>query len=307
MKPVVIDHIIKSYSTKKDKVVAVDDLSFEVEKGELFGIIGPDGAGKTTLFRIMATLLIQDSGKALIDGLDTVKDYKAIRQRIGYMPGRFSLYQDLSVEENMNFFATIFNTTTKANYDLVKDIYSQIEPFKHRRAGKLSGGMKQKLALSCALIHKPSVLLLDEPTTGVDAVSRKEFWEMLKNLKRQGITILVSTPYMDEAGLCDRIALVQNGKLLSLNTPQGVTSSFDRPLLAARSGNMLKLLKRLKSSPDVEDAYPFGEYHHVVLNKNYNRTSFESYVAQEQPDVEIVEAEPNIEDCFMNLMKNADE
>jgi ABC-type multidrug transport system ATPase subunit len=213
MKPVVIDHIIKSYSTKKDKVVAVDDLSFEVEKGEIFGIIGPDGAGKTSLFRVMATLLIQDSGKALIDGLDTIKDYKAIRQRIGYMPGRFSLYQDLSVEENMNFFATIFNTTTKANYDLVKDIYSQIEPFKDRRAGKLSGGMKQKLALSCALIHKPSVLLLDEPTTGVDAVSRKEFWEMLKSLKRQGITILVSTPYMDEAGLCDRIALVQSGKL----------------------------------------------------------------------------------------------
>jgi ABC-type multidrug transport system ATPase subunit len=307
MKPVVIDHIIKSYSTKKDKVVAVDDLSFEVEKGELFGIIGPDGAGKTSLFRVMATLLIQDSGKALIDGLDTVKDYKAIRQRIGYMPGRFSLYQDLSVEENMNFFATIFNTTTKANYDLVKDIYSQIEPFKDRRAGKLSGGMKQKLALSCALIHKPSVLLLDEPTTGVDAVSRKEFWEMLKNLKRQGITILVSTPYMDEAGLCDRIALVQSGKLLSLNTPRGVTASFDKPLFAARSANMLKLLKRLKSAPGVEDAYPFGEYHHVVLNKNYNRTELENFVVQEQPDVEILQAEPNIEDCFMNLMKNSDE
>ena len=307
MKPVVIDHIVKSYSTKKDKVVAVDDLSFEVEKGELFGIIGPDGAGKTSLFRIMATLLIQDSGKAMIDGLDTVKDYKAIRQRIGYMPGRFSLYQDLTVEENINFFATIFNTTIKENYDLVKDIYSQIEPFKDRRAGKLSGGMKQKLALSCALIHKPSVLLLDEPTTGVDAVSRKEFWEMLKHLKRQGITILVSTPYMDEAGLCDRIALVQSGKMLSLNTPQGVTSSFDKPLLAARSPNMLKLLKRLKSAPGVEDAYPFGEYHHVVLNKDYNRANLESYVIQEQPDVQILEAEPNIEDCFMNLMKNSDE
>jgi ABC-2 type transport system ATP-binding protein len=307
MKPVIIDHIVKSYATKKDKVVAVDDLSFEVEKGELFGIIGPDGAGKTSLFRIMATLLVQDAGKALIDGLDTVKDYKAIRQRIGYMPGRFSLYQDLTVEENMNFFATIFNTTTKQNYDLVKDIYSQIEPFKDRRAGKLSGGMKQKLALSCALIHKPSVLLLDEPTTGVDAVSRKEFWEMLKNLKRQGITILVSTPYMDEAGLCDRIALVQSGKLLSLNTPQGVTGSFDRPLLAARSANMLKLLKRLKSAPGVEDAYPFGEYHHVVLSKDYNRNELENYVVQEQPDVHILEAEPNIEDCFMNLMKNSDE
>lgn len=307
MKPVVIDHIVKSYSTKKDKVIAVDDLSFEVDKGELFGIIGPDGAGKTSLFRVMATLLVQDSGKAMIDGLDNVKDYKAIRERVGYMPGRFSLYQDLTVEENMNFFATIFNTSTKVNYDLVKDIYSQIEPFKNRRAGKLSGGMKQKLALSCALIHKPSVLLLDEPTTGVDAVSRKEFWQMLKNLKRQGITILVSTPYMDEAGLCDRIALVQNGKLLSLNTPQGVTSSFDRPLLAARSSDMLRLLKRLKSAPGVYDAYPFGEYHHVVLNKDYNRDTVEKYVIQEQPDVEIVDAEPNIEDCFMNLMRNSDE
>jgi ABC-2 type transport system ATP-binding protein len=304
MKPVVIDHIVKSYSTKKDKVIAVDDLSFEVEKGELFGIIGPDGAGKTSLFRVMATLLVQDSGKALIEGLDTVNDYKAIRQRIGYMPGRFSLYQDLSVEENINFFATIFNTSLRENYDLVKDIYSQIEPFKHRRAGRLSGGMKQKLALSCALIHKPSVLLLDEPTTGVDAVSRKEFWEMLKNLKKQGITILVSTPYMDEAGRCDRIALVQNGKLLSLNTPQGVTDSFQKPLLAARSADMLKLLRRLKSAPGVEDAYPFGEYHHVVLNESYSRPELEHYIFQEQPNAEIIEASPNIEDCFMNLMKN---
>ena len=223
------------------------------------------------------------------------------------MPGRFSLYQDLTVEENINFFATIFNNTTRENYALVKDIYSQVEPFKDRRAGKLSGGMKQKLALSCALIHKPSVLLLDEPTTGVDAVSRKEFWEMLKNLKRQGITILVSTPYMDEAGLCDRIALVQSGKLLSLDTPQGVTNRFDKPLLAARSANMLSLLKRLKSAPGVEDEYPFGEYHHVVLNKNYDRPELERYIIQEEPSVEITDASPNIEDCFMNLMKNTDE
>ncbi len=304
MRPVIIDHIVKSYTTKKDKVTAVNDVSFEVEKGELFGIIGPDGAGKTSLFRVLATLLIQDSGKALIDGFDTVKDYKAIRQRIGYMPGRFSLYQDLTVEENINFFATIFNTTIQENYEIVKDIYSQIEPFKDRRAGKLSGGMKQKLALSCALIHRPSVLLLDEPTTGVDAVSRKEFWEMLKNLKRQGITILVSTPYMDEASLCDRIALIQNGKILSLNTPKGVTDNFGKPLLAAKSSDMLKLLKRLKTAPGVEDAYPFGEYHHVVLHENYNRPELENYVVAEQPDVEIVPAKPDIEDCFMNLMKD---
>src|SRR5689334_8949505 len=259
MKPVVIDHIVKSYTTKKEKVVAVDDLSFEVEKGELFGIIGPDGAGKTTLFRIMATLLIQDSGKALIDGLDSVKDYKAIRERIGYMPGRFSLYQDLTVEENMNFFATIFNTSTKANYDLVKDIYSQIEPFKDRRAGKLSGGMKQKLALSCALIHRPTVLFLDEPTTGVDVVSRKEFWEMLRNLKRQGITILVSTPYMDEAALCDRVALIQLGNIMRIDTPNGIIQQFGKPLLAVKASDMLQLLNDLRNFPGKEDCYPFGE------------------------------------------------
>jgi ABC-2 type transport system ATP-binding protein len=304
MKPVVVEHIVKTYVTKKDKVTALSDVSFEAEAGELFGIIGPDGAGKTTLFRIMATLLVQDSGSAKVEGLDTVRDYKAIRKMIGYMPGRFSLYQDLTVEENMNFFATIFNTSIRENYDLIKNIYSQIEPFKDRRAGKLSGGMKQKLALSCALIHKPSVLLLDEPTTGVDAVSRKEFWEMLKNLKQQGITILVSTSYMDEAGMCDRIALIQNGKILTLDTPARVTGQFNKPLLAARSSNMLELLKRLKSTPGVEDAYPFGEYHHVVLNRNYDPLRVKEEIARHEPTTEVIAAQPDIEDCFMNLMKN---
>src|SRR5436853_7377074 len=203
MSAVTVQHISKTYGTKKAVVTALRDISFDVQRGELFGIIGPDGAGKTSLFRILTTLLLADSGKANVGGFDVVKDYKAIRNRVGYMPGRFSLYQDLSVEENLNFFATIFNTSIDENYDLIKDIYVQIEPFKKRKAGKLSGGMKQKLALSCALIHRPSVLFLDEPTTGVDADSRKEFWEMLKRLKQQGITILVSTPYMDEAGLCD--------------------------------------------------------------------------------------------------------
>ena len=212
MNAVVAENIIKTYGKKKE-VTALSDISFAVPQGELFGIIGPDGAGKTSLFRILTTLLLADSGKATVDGFDVVKDYKAIRKRVGYMPGKFSLYPDLSVEENLNFFATIFNTSIAENYDLIKDIYVQIEPFKDRKAGKLSGGMKQKLALSCALIHRPSVLFLDEPTTGVDAVSRKEFWEMLKGLKKQGITILVSTPYMDEAGLCDRVALIQNGKI----------------------------------------------------------------------------------------------
>lgn len=222
MKPLIVDNIVKTYGTKNEKVTALSDISFEVERGELFGLIGPDGAGKTSLIRILATLLLPDSGSASVDGFDTVKDYRAIRQRVGYMPGRFSLYPDLTVQENIDFFATIFNTTLDKNYGLVKNIYSQIEPFRNRRAGKLSGGMKQKLALSCALIHRPSVLLLDEPTTGVDVVSRKEFWDMLKELKNQGITILVSTPYMDEAGRCDRIALVQNGKVLSLDTPQKI-------------------------------------------------------------------------------------
>src|SRR6478752_5033277 len=222
--PINVNHINKSYG--KGKITAVRDVSFQVNKGEIFGLIGPDGAGKTTIFRILTTLLKPDSGNAAVDGFDVVNDYKAIRQRVGYMPGKFSLYQDLTVEENLTFFATVFNTTIEENYDLIKDIYQQIEPFKTRKAGALSGGMKQKLALSCALIHKPSVLFLDEPTTGVDPVSRKEFWEMLKKLKQQEITIVVSTPYMDEATLCDRIALIQNGKILSINSPQTISASF---------------------------------------------------------------------------------
>lgn len=228
MKSVVVNNISKRYGSKKAVTTALRGISFEVDKGELFGIIGPDGAGKTSLFRILTTLLLAEEGTATVDGLDVVKDYKAIRQRVGYMPGRFSLYQDLTVKENLDFFATIFNTSVEENYDLIKDIYSQIEPFKDRKAGKLSGGMKQKLALSCALIHRPSVLFLDEPTTGVDAVSRKEFWEMLRKLKEQNITILVSTPYMDEASLCDKVALIQSGKILSIDTPEGVVRSFGK-------------------------------------------------------------------------------
>ena len=202
-----VREIAKSYGN----VRALTGISFDISKGEIFGLIGPDGAGKTTLFRILNTLILPDEGVATVDGLDVVEGYKEIRKRVGYMPGRFSLYQDLTVEENLTFFATLFNTTIQENYHLVEDIYTQIEPFKNRRAGKLSGGMKQKLALSCALIHKPTVLFLDEPTTGVDPVSRKEFWEMLKRLKEEGITIVVSTPYMDEIRRCDRIAFINNG------------------------------------------------------------------------------------------------
>jgi ABC-2 type transport system ATP-binding protein len=304
MKAVTVEHIIKTYGKKKE-VLALDDISFDVEKGELFGIIGPDGAGKTSLFRILTTLLLADSGKANVDGFDVVKDYKAIRNRVGYMPGRFSLYQDLSVEENLNFFATIFNTSIEENYDLIKDIYVQIEPFKKRKAGKLSGGMKQKLALSCALIHRPSVLFLDEPTTGVDAVSRKEFWEMLKGLKKQGITILVSTPYMDEAELCDRVALMQTGKILSINTPEGIVRDFSYPLWAIKGNNMLQLLKDLKKEPFTKNVYPFGEFHHLVLKNEASGEQLREFVNEHTDNV--VSAEKviaDIEDCFIELMKN---
>jgi ABC-type multidrug transport system ATPase subunit len=271
----------------------------------LFGIIGPDGAGKTSLFRILTTLLLADSGTATVDGFDVVKDYKTIRQRIGYMPGKFSLYQDMSVEENLNFFATIFNTSIEENYDLIKHIYVQIEPFKDRKAGKLSGGMKQKLALSCALIHRPSVLFLDEPTTGVDAVSRKEFWEMLKELKAQGITILVSTPYMDEAGLCDRVALIQNGKILSVNTPKGIVENFSKPLWAVKSSRMLSLLNELQQKDFVEDAYPFGEYHHVVMKDKSGEPMLRRFVEEHKNENVVLQmTQPDIEDCFIALMKN---
>src|ERR1043165_3480321 len=234
---VTANNIVKFYGKGNDRIQALKGVTFDVDKGEIFGLIGPDGAGKTSLFRILTTLLLPDGGNAKVNGLDVVADFKKIRSSVGYMPGRFSLYHDLTVEENLAFFATIFNTTIESNYDLISDIYSQIEPFRERRAGKLSGGMKQKLALCCALIHRPSVLFLDEPTTGVDAVSRKAFWEMLKRLKQQNITILVSTPYMDEAGLCDRIALLQNGKFLSINTPQGITEAFGKPLWAVKAAN----------------------------------------------------------------------
>ena len=306
MPAVIVNNITKRYGKKNSVVTALKEISFEVDKGELFGIIGPDGAGKTSLFRILTTLLLPEGGTASVDGFDVVKDYKAIRKRVGYMPGRFSLYQDLTVKENLDFFATIFNTSVEENYELVKDIYSQIEPFKDRRAGKLSGGMKQKLALSCALIHRPSVLFLDEPTTGVDAVSRKEFWEMLQRLKKQGITILVSTPYMDEASLCDRVALVQSGKILSIDTPEQIVASFEKPLLAVKSDNMLQLLSLLKQSEWVEDAYPFGEFHHVVMKGQF-KEEIAAFLSSETSAFEVLDARPNIEDCFISLMKEANE
>jgi len=291
--------VSKSYGDTE----ALKDVTFDVTDGEIFGIIGPDGAGKTTLFRILTTLILADNGMAAIDGFDVVQDYKEIRKRVGYMPGKFSLYQDLTVEENLKFFATVFNTTIEENYELVKDIYQQIEPFKNRRAGKLSGGMKQKLALSCALIHKPSVLFLDEPTTGVDPVSRKEFWGMLKNLKKQGITILVSTPYMDEAGLCDRIALIQNGQFLKIDSPASIVKQYETKLWAVKSDNMYKLLTDLRANELAKNCFAFGDKHHVsVDNAQLTVDSLNSYLQQKgHTNIEIREIEPTIEDCFMQL------
>lgn len=286
------------------QVRALHNLSFEAGQGEIFGIIGPDGAGKTTLFRILTTLLLAESGEARIAGFDVVKDYKTIRTLIGYMPGRFSLYQDLTVEENLKFFATVFNTTVQENYSLIKDIYRQIEPFKTRKAGKLSGGMKQKLALSCALIHKPEVLFLDEPTTGVDPVSRKEFWEMLRKLKEQGLSILVSTPYMDEASLCDRIALIKDGEFMQIDTPRGITESYTEILRSVKSKKMHALLKDLRNCPLIKTSFSFGDSYHVTVKADTTTEALKEYLVKEGHEDICIESIPTtIEDCFMSLAK----
>jgi ABC-2 type transport system ATP-binding protein len=296
------EDLSKSYGD----ITALDAVSFEVKKGELFGFIGPDGAGKTTLFRILVSLLLPDSGNALVEGFDVVRDYKKIRKIAGYMPGRFSLYMDLSVEENLQFYATIFGTTIRENYHLIREIYSQIEPFKDRLAGKLSGGMKQKLALSCALIHKPVVLFLDEPTTGVDAVSRKEFWEMLKRLKDLGITIIVSTPYMDEASLCDRVALIQNGRIMKISTPESVVSGYPNQLLSVASDDIYKLLSDLHQYPGVHSVYAFGQSAHVSSrNMNIAESVLTQFLVEKgHQQIRIEKITPNIEDCFMDLMNS---
>lgn len=297
-------NIISAYNISKSygSLRALKNLSFDVNQGEIYGIIGPDGAGKTTLFRILTTLILADEGEAKVDGLDVVKDYKKIRNRIGYMPGRFSLYQDLSVEENLRFFASVFKTTFEENYYLIEDIYKQIEPFKDRRTGKLSGGMKQKLALCCALIHKPTVLFLDEPTTGVDPVSRKEFWDMLIKLKQQGITILVSTPYMDEARLCDRISLIMNGKFMQVNTPETIISEYPEILWAVKTGEMHRLLKDLRAYPFIKTSFSFGETIHVTGNNQLDPEKLKTYLkTKNYSKIEIKSIPPTIEDCFMFL------
>ncbi len=299
---IVTEQLKKVYG--KEKNIAVDNVDLSVDKGEIFGLIGPDGAGKSSIFRMLTTLLIPDGGSATVNGFDVVKDYKKIRNCIGYMPGRFSLYQDLTIEENLQFFATVFNTTVAENYHLIKDIYCQIEPFKDRRAGKLSGGMKQKLALCCALIHKPEVLFLDEPTTGVDVVSRKEFWEMLKNLKQMGLTILVSTPYMNEAELCDRIALIQSGKILSVNTPEKLIHDYGETLYTVTGGNMYKLLNLLRDYDATESCFAFGNNLHLTLKNKSNKNTVVAYLQKEGfEDAVIQETIPGIEDCFIKLLK----
>lgn len=298
---VTVNNISKSFGRTK----AVEEVSFSVEKGELFGFIGPDGAGKTTLFRMLTTLLLPDSGDAVVDGFEIVKDYKKIRGSVGYMPGRFSLYQDLSVEENLKFFARVFGTTIEANYELIKDIYVFLEPFRKRRAGKLSGGMKQKLALCCALIHKPGVLFLDEPTTGVDPVSRNEFWEMLGKLKAGGITILVSTPYMDEASKCDRIALMQNGKILDIGFLNDIISKYEKPVYALRSGDMHRLILDLRSENNTDSVYSFGDYLHYTDRRGEisEDDMKKELISRKHGDVIFKRISPGIEDCFMSLMR----
>ena len=304
---IVVDQLTMTY--EKGTISALEGISLEVSPGELFGLIGPDGAGKTTLFRILTSLLIPDEGTARVDGFDVVKDYKEIRRRVGYMPGRFSLYQDLTVEENLNFFARVFNTTIDENYDLIRDIYVQIEPFKTRRAGKLSGGMKQKLALCCALIHKPSTLFLDEPTTGVDPVSRKEFWEMLRRLKEKKITMLVSTPYMDEAELCDRIALIESGEILSIAPPEQILENYNHLLYAVRSRQMFQLLHDLRKAPFTDQCYAFGESHHLVpKGQNVSPSDIKSYLqGKDHTDLVIQQITPGIEDVFMALLQHGEE
>lgn len=299
--PIDISGVTKRYGD----IVALDNVDIRVEKGELFGLIGPDGAGKSCLYMILATLLAPDSGTATVCGLDTVKDFRQLRTRIGYMPEKFSLYQDLTVAENLKFFADIFGVSVKENYDFIAPIFGQLEKFPTRLAGALSGGMKQKLALGCALIHKPDILLLDEPTTGVDAVSRSEFWDMLTVLKKKGITIMVSTSYMDEASRCDRIAMMNHGKILATDTTANLLKQVGGNLYAAVASDMFRLLKLLRQLPQVIDCYTFGATLHVVGSHDFNTRSIMTILEKEGvADAKIYPIKGDIEDLFIKLTSN---
>jgi ABC-type multidrug transport system ATPase subunit len=295
---------IRQIEKRYESTIALDSVSFQVDDGELFGVIGPDGAGKTTLFRIITSLLLPDSGKVVVNSFDVIRDYREIRKITGYMPGRFSLYHDLTVEENLQFYATVFGTDVKTNYDLIKDIYSHIEPFKNRLAGQLSGGMKQKLALSCALIHRPQVLILDEPTTGVDAVSRKEFWEMLKKIQKEGIIVLVSTPYMDEALLCDRVVFMDKAKVLAMDSPQGLIQAYSRELISISSDEMHRLVMDMRKYPDVHSALLFGhEVHYTSNSGKINQDEIIRYLTMEKhSNIKLKKINPGIEDRFLELI-----
>jgi ABC-type multidrug transport system ATPase subunit len=298
---------IGAYSVSKSfgSTKALNEVSFEVSSSSIFGFIGPDGSGKTTLFRIIATLLVPDNGRVSVFGYDPVKDYRQLRKITGYMPGRFSLYQDLSVEENLRFYSTVFGTTVQQNYELIRGIYEHLEPFRKRPAGKLSGGMKQKLALCCALIHKPRLLILDEPTTGVDAVSRTEFWEMLAGLRNSDITVLVSTPYMDEAMRCDSVALIQNGSVLTTGTPSEITSGFGSTLWAATAKERLTLLQALRSYPKTISAYPFGDSVHVTFSQTSPGDELKQFIAKAGiTEFSLLKIAPSIEDRFLELISN---
>lgn len=292
--------LTKSYG----KLVALDHVSLSVPECSLFGLIGPDGAGKTTLYRILTTLLSPDAGNAIVAGLDVAKDYRRLRAEIGYMPERFSLYPDLTVMENLRFFAALFGVDINDSLDLIAPIFDQLKEFPNRMAKALSGGMKQKLALSCALIHRPRVLLLDEPTTGVDAVSRSEFWKMLGRLKDMGITVLVSTSYMDEAERCEYVALMNRGKILDVNTPKKLMEGLGRNLYNASAKEMYPLLEALRSMPDVEDCYTFGATLHVVATEAFRPEVAVNRLRQEGlTDVRVYPAKGNIEDLFIKLTK----
>ena len=304
MQAIQVKQINKAYS---DKAIALKDINFSVNQGEIFGLVGPDGAGKTTLFNIMTTLLFPDSGKVSMLNMDVEEDYLNVRQCIGYLPGVFSLYADLSVEENLLFFATMYKSSIKENMPLIRPIWKQLLPFKKRRAGKLSGGMKQKLALCCALIHKPKILFLDEPTTGVDPVSRKEFWEILKSIQLQGITVVVSTPYMDEATLCDRIALIQSGEIIKIETPEHIIEQFAGELYTIKTETLFELLNSMPECPLKCNYYPYGEYLHVVFyeeDTEHTINKFEQFLAEKRQVHEgIRKIKPSIEDCFIELME----